>query len=200
MRPPRPRRGSVDIPHFRNTGEVRLAAEAYGNAGAEFARATGDLAARGYAPALGAIDVDEGGDTVTVHASGTTQVFFALSPRFTVPVRGAEPVPHGPTLNRTNRTTSAQSTHWRTEGLTMEIELGTWPAKRMLFGCLAVLALIGLALLGRGVTPVEADSPTVLTPARWAAASLSRQARAETVRLAARRRRAARVPGGAGQP
>ena len=53
----------------------------------------------------------------------------------------------------------------------------------MLFGCLAVLALIGLALLGRGVTPVEADGPAVLTPVRWAAANLSRQARAETVRL-----------------
>jgi hypothetical protein len=65
----------------------------------------------------------------------------------------------------------------------MEIELGTWPAKRMLFGCLAVLALVGLALLGRGVTPVEADGPAVLTPARWAAANLSRQARAETERL-----------------
>lgn len=77
---------SVDIPHFRETGEVRLAGDAYGNAAAEFARATGDLAARGYAPALGAIQVDEGGDTVTVHASGTTQIFFALSPRFTVPV------------------------------------------------------------------------------------------------------------------
>lgn len=77
---------SMDIPHFRNTGEVRLSGDAYGAAGAEFARATGDLAARGYAPALGAIQVDEGGDTVTVHASGTTQIFFALSPSFTVPV------------------------------------------------------------------------------------------------------------------
>ena len=65
----------------------------------------------------------------------------------------------------------------------MEIELGTWPAKRMLFGCLAVLALVGLALLGRGVTPVEADGPAVLTPVRWAAANLSRQARVETERL-----------------
>jgi len=65
----------------------------------------------------------------------------------------------------------------------MEIELGTWPAKRMLFSCLAVLVLVGLALLGRGVTPVEADSPVVLTPARWAATSLSRQAHAETERL-----------------
>lgn len=65
----------------------------------------------------------------------------------------------------------------------MEIELGTWPAKRMLFGCLAVLVLVGLAFLGRGVTPVEGDRPVILTPARWAAAHLSRQAHAETVRL-----------------
>jgi len=53
----------------------------------------------------------------------------------------------------------------------------------MLFGCLAVLVLVGLAFLGRGVTPVEGDSPVILTPARWAAASLSRQAHVETVRL-----------------
>jgi len=66
----------------------------------------------------------------------------------------------------------------------MEIELGTWPDKRVLLGCLAVLALVGLALLGRGVTPVEADGPALLTPVRWAAANLARQARAETERLA----------------
>ncbi len=65
----------------------------------------------------------------------------------------------------------------------MEIELGTGPARRMVFRCLVALLLLGLALLGRGVTPVEADTPTVLTPARWAAANLARQARAETVRL-----------------
>ena len=65
----------------------------------------------------------------------------------------------------------------------MEIELGGWPDKRVLLGCLAALVLVGLALLGRGVTPVEADGPTVLTPAAWAAANLSRQARAETERL-----------------
>jgi len=65
----------------------------------------------------------------------------------------------------------------------MEIELGTWPARRMLFGCLAVVVLVGLALVGRGVTPVAGDSPVVLTPARWAAARLSRQAHAETERL-----------------
>lgn len=65
----------------------------------------------------------------------------------------------------------------------MEIELGTGPARRMLFGGLAALFLLGLALLGRGVTPVAAASPAVLTPARWVAANLARQARAETVRL-----------------
>lgn len=65
----------------------------------------------------------------------------------------------------------------------MEIELGGWPDRRRLLGGLAVLLLVGLALLGRGVTPVSADSPAVLTPARWAAASLARQARAETERL-----------------
>lgn len=65
----------------------------------------------------------------------------------------------------------------------MEIELGAWPARRTVLGCLAALILVGLALLGRGVTPVEADRPAILTPARWAAASLSRQAHAETGRL-----------------
>jgi len=65
----------------------------------------------------------------------------------------------------------------------MEIELGTWPDKRVLLGGLVALVLVGLAILGRGVTPVEADGPAVLTPAAWAAANLSRQARAETERL-----------------
>jgi len=65
----------------------------------------------------------------------------------------------------------------------MEIELGTWPDKRVLLGGLVALVLVGLALLGRGVTPVEGDGPTVLTPAAWAAANLSRQARAATERL-----------------
>jgi hypothetical protein len=65
----------------------------------------------------------------------------------------------------------------------MEIELGAWPDKRVLLGGLAALVLVGLAILGRGVTPVAAAGPVVLTPARWATANLSRQARAETARL-----------------
>jgi hypothetical protein len=76
----------VNILHFRNTGEVRLSADAYGNAAVELAGAGSDFAGRSYAPGLVAIALDEGSDTVTVHASGTTQIFLALSPRFTVPV------------------------------------------------------------------------------------------------------------------
>lgn len=65
----------------------------------------------------------------------------------------------------------------------MEIELGAWPARRAVLGWLAALALVGLACLGRGVTPVEAGRPAALTPARWAAAGLVRQVHAETERL-----------------
>jgi len=51
---------------------------------------------------------------------------------------------------------------------------------------LAVLGLVVLfALIGRGVTPIEAATPVVLTPARWTALNLSRQARGEIGRLEA---------------
>jgi hypothetical protein len=57
-------------------------------------------------------------------------------------------------------------------------------ARPAMISALAVALLIGLALLGHGVSPVEAGRPQVLTPERWLAAALTRQANAEIVRLA----------------
>lgn len=60
----------------------------------------------------------------------------------------------------------------------MELDLTriTWPA------VLAVLlaVLIGLGVLGTAVTPITAGEPILLTPQRWTAARLARQARRET--------------------
>ncbi len=64
----------------------------------------------------------------------------------------------------------------------MEIELcrratWVWPA-------LAVTVLVAFALVGRMATPVEAGRPQVLTPDRWLAWRLERQARREAQALA----------------
>lgn len=67
----------------------------------------------------------------------------------------------------------------------MEIEIGfNNRQSRMVVIASVLLAIgIGLALLGRVVTPVEAEHLVLLTPERWQAAALARQAAAETVRL-----------------
>jgi hypothetical protein len=57
-------------------------------------------------------------------------------------------------------------------------------ARPVAIGALVVGLLIGLALLGHGVSPVEAGRPQVLTPERWLAAALTRRANAEIARLA----------------
>lgn len=57
-------------------------------------------------------------------------------------------------------------------------------ARPVVIGMLVVGLLIGLALLGHGVSPVEAGRPQVLTPERWLAAALTRQANTEIARLA----------------
>jgi hypothetical protein len=57
-------------------------------------------------------------------------------------------------------------------------------ARPFAIGALLAALLIGLALLGHGVSPVEAGRPQLLTPERWLAAALTRQANAEIVRLA----------------
>ena len=57
-------------------------------------------------------------------------------------------------------------------------------ARPFMIGALVAALLVGLAVLGHGVSPVEAGRPQVLTPERWLAAALTRQANAEIARLA----------------
>ena len=58
-------------------------------------------------------------------------------------------------------------------------------ARPFISGALLTVLLVGLALLGHGVSPVEAGRPQLLTPERWLAAALTRQANAEIARLVA---------------
>ena len=54
---------------------------------------------------------------------------------------------------------------------------------RLFIAILALLMLVGLGLTGRLVTPSEEGEAVILTPARWTAFRLARQAREETKRL-----------------
>lgn len=56
-------------------------------------------------------------------------------------------------------------------------------ARPFVIGAFITVLLVGLALLGHGVSPVEAGRPQLLTPERWLAAALTRQAAAEIARL-----------------
>lgn len=69
----------------------------------------------------------------------------------------------------------------------MEIEIGFNQRQASLVLVIGVLLLLGIGLgfLGRAVTPIEADTLVLLTPERWQAAALTRQAAAETLRLQA---------------
>ena len=53
----------------------------------------------------------------------------------------------------------------------------------ILIAIIALLTLIGFGLIGHLITPVEAGEAVILTPARWTAFRLTRQARKETERL-----------------
>lgn len=66
----------------------------------------------------------------------------------------------------------------------MEVDLARLRALRaqLTYG-VAVLLVLGFALLGRAATPVEGERPQVLTPQRWALAQTARQAHAEVARL-----------------
>ena len=78
----------VDMPHFQNSGTARLRSSCVQQeANRFFALSTEDLAAKGYAPALGAVAIDESSDTVSAEALGTTRLFFNLTPEFAVRVR-----------------------------------------------------------------------------------------------------------------
>jgi len=56
-------------------------------------------------------------------------------------------------------------------------------ARPFVIGALITVLLVGLALLGHGVSPVEAGRPQLLTPERWLAAALTRQAAGEIAHL-----------------
>ena len=56
-------------------------------------------------------------------------------------------------------------------------------ARPLIIGAFITVLLVGLALLGHGVSPVEAGRPQLLTPERWLAAALTRQAAVEITRL-----------------
>lgn len=78
----------LDFEHFRHSGESRLRQDCIDTDSARlFILSTQDLTAKGYVPTLGAVSVDEVTDTVEVDASGTTTLFFGLTPQFTVNVR-----------------------------------------------------------------------------------------------------------------
>lgn len=66
----------------------------------------------------------------------------------------------------------------------MEIRLPTERVEWVAWGALALALLVsGLLVVGRVVTPVEAGRAVLLTPDRWQAGKLARQARQETVQL-----------------
>ena len=67
----------------------------------------------------------------------------------------------------------------------MEVELDVRKSTGLILTvALVSVILIALALLGRAVTPFdEAEVPGILTPARWKAYALARQARTEAVVL-----------------
>lgn len=76
---------SVDVEKFRDTGKTVLDRdEALDEAMHAWGMNTGPLIAKDFGVSLDDIRVDEGNDIVTVEASGTTRLFFGISPEFTV--------------------------------------------------------------------------------------------------------------------
>ncbi len=70
---------AIDVPHFRDSGEVRLdRGRAAADAQSYFAAGTRSLAGGGYRPALTGVAVDDGRRTVTVRATGYMQAMFGL--------------------------------------------------------------------------------------------------------------------------
>ncbi|GAB4519974.1 MAG: hypothetical protein Kow0047_31220 [Anaerolineae bacterium] len=63
----------------------------------------------------------------------------------------------------------------------MEIDLHL--DRRYVLSSLALLLLVSLAVVGSQVTPSATGGPQILTPERWLAVRLARQAREETARL-----------------
>lgn len=63
----------------------------------------------------------------------------------------------------------------------MEIDLHL--DRRYVLSSLALLLLVSLAVVGSQVTPSATGGPQILTPERWLAVRLARQAREEAARL-----------------
>jgi hypothetical protein len=76
---------AIDVPHFRDTGEVRLdAGKAFASAQNYFAAGTSSLAGGGYQPAMTGFDVDASQRAVTVRATGVMRAMFGLVGDFQV--------------------------------------------------------------------------------------------------------------------
>ena len=67
----------------------------------------------------------------------------------------------------------------------MEIEIGWSSRQSMIIIVLGIVlgGLVGFGVLGRFVTPIEIGNSVLLTPERWQATALARQAAAETRQL-----------------
>lgn len=77
----------VDFPHFQNTGETRLDSQCWwSQAHNLFAATVQPLESKGYQPRLDQIAVDEQNDIVRVDASGSTRLFFGVTPAVRVQV------------------------------------------------------------------------------------------------------------------
>ena len=80
---------SLDVRAWRDGGEVRFDRDrALYEAATVFFATTAPLLSKGYVVSLDEITLDEANDTATVRASGTTRLFFGLSPEVTVRVTG----------------------------------------------------------------------------------------------------------------
>lgn len=76
---------SVDVEHFRNTGEVRLDVyEAFEEGWHTWNTNTSILTSKGFTVSIDGYDIDDSEQTFTLHTSGTTRLFFGMSPEFTV--------------------------------------------------------------------------------------------------------------------
>jgi uncharacterized membrane protein len=76
---------AIDVPRFRDTGEVRLdAGKALAGAQSYFAAGTSSLAGGGYQPAMTGFIIDAGQRAVTVRATGLMRAMFGLVGDFQV--------------------------------------------------------------------------------------------------------------------
>ncbi len=76
---------TIDVAHFRDTGDVRLdAGRALTNAQSYFAAGTSSLAGGGYQPVMTGFQIDPGQRAVTIKAVGSMRAIFGLVGDFQV--------------------------------------------------------------------------------------------------------------------